>query len=147
MRLVYRDKGCAVCLAAGIQAIYKDGEDSNRYEGAHIINFAYHDLVSRYLCNSLLPFNLFHHCQVGCQSIFSTRQRSFRGPRQRRQSDCESEHTDKEGFQANQLPGEWDLDVHGASSGLRRFSLCKALRSLILNKLSPRHPIRRNFSL
>jgi hypothetical protein len=47
MRLVYRDKGCAVCLAAGIQAIYKYREDSNRYEGAHIIDFAYHDLVSR----------------------------------------------------------------------------------------------------
>ncbi|KAF8812306.1 hypothetical protein BYT27DRAFT_7207720 [Phlegmacium glaucopus] len=44
MRLVYRDKGCAVCLAAGIQAIYKYREDSNRYEGAHIIDFAYHDL-------------------------------------------------------------------------------------------------------
>jgi len=49
MRLVHRDKGCAVCLAAGIQAIYKYREDSNRYEGAHIIAFAYHELVSRYL--------------------------------------------------------------------------------------------------
>jgi len=44
MRLVYRDKGCAVCLAAEIQAIYKYREDSNRYEGAHIIALAYHDL-------------------------------------------------------------------------------------------------------
>jgi hypothetical protein len=54
MRLVYRDKGCAVCLAAGIQAIYKYHEDSNRFEGAHIIAFAYHNLVSRYLCISPL---------------------------------------------------------------------------------------------
>ncbi|KAM6490810.1 hypothetical protein JOM56_013773 [Amanita muscaria] len=44
MRLVYRDKGCVVCLAAGIPAIYKYHEDSNRYEGAHIIPFAYHNL-------------------------------------------------------------------------------------------------------
>ncbi|KIL63927.1 hypothetical protein M378DRAFT_163885 [Amanita muscaria Koide BX008] len=44
MRLVYRDKGCAVCLAAGTHAIYKYREDSNRYEGAHIIPFAYHNL-------------------------------------------------------------------------------------------------------
>jgi hypothetical protein len=55
MRLVYRDKGCAVCLAAGVQVIYKYCEDSNRYEEGHIIDFAYHDLVSQYLCNSLLP--------------------------------------------------------------------------------------------
>ncbi|KIM92275.1 hypothetical protein PILCRDRAFT_117680 [Piloderma croceum F 1598] len=44
MRLVYRDKGCAVCLAAGIQEIYKYHEDSDRYEGSHIIDFAYHEL-------------------------------------------------------------------------------------------------------
>ena len=54
MRLINRDKGCAVCLAAGIQAIYKYHEDSNRYEGAHIIPLAYHNVVSRYLCNSPL---------------------------------------------------------------------------------------------
>ena len=77
MRLVYRDKGCAACLAVGIQAIYKYCEDSNRYEGGHIIDFAYHDLVSRYLSNSPLPSNLFRHCQVGRQRIFRTRQRSF----------------------------------------------------------------------
>ena len=46
MRLVCRDKGCAVCLSAGIQEIYKYREDSNRYEGAHIIDIAYHELVS-----------------------------------------------------------------------------------------------------
>jgi len=44
MRLVYRDKGCAVCLAAGIQEFYECREDSNRYEGSHIIDFAYHEL-------------------------------------------------------------------------------------------------------
>ena len=53
MRLVYRDKGCAVCLAAGIQEIYKYCEDSKRFEGLHIINFAYHELVSHCLYNSL----------------------------------------------------------------------------------------------
>jgi hypothetical protein len=58
MRLVYRDKGCAVCLAAGIQEIYECREDSNRYEGSHIIDFAYHELVSHCLCNSRLPFKL-----------------------------------------------------------------------------------------
>jgi len=49
MRLIYRDKGCAVCLAAGIQAIYEYHEDSDRFEGAHILDFAYHDLVSHCL--------------------------------------------------------------------------------------------------
>jgi len=44
MRLVYRDKGCAVFLAAGIQEIYECREDSNRYGGSHIIDFAYHEL-------------------------------------------------------------------------------------------------------
>ena len=38
MRLVYGDKGCAVCLAAGIQAIYKYREDSNR-RGTHERNY------------------------------------------------------------------------------------------------------------
>ena len=115
MRLVYRDKGCAVCLAAGIRAIYEYREDSNRYEGEHIIDFAYHDLVSRYLCNCPLPFNLSRHCQVGRQRIFSTRQRSFHRSRQRQQPVCESVHTDKERSQANQLPGEWDVVVPATS--------------------------------
>ncbi|KIM81053.1 hypothetical protein PILCRDRAFT_9089 [Piloderma croceum F 1598] len=44
MRLIYRDKGCAVCLTAGIQEIYECREDSNRYEGSHIVGFAYHEL-------------------------------------------------------------------------------------------------------
>ncbi|KIL60201.1 hypothetical protein M378DRAFT_14286 [Amanita muscaria Koide BX008] len=44
MRLVYRDKGCVVCLAAGIPSIYKYYKDSNHYKGAHIIPFAYHNL-------------------------------------------------------------------------------------------------------
>lgn len=53
MRLLYRDRGCAVCLAVGIQAIYKYRDDSDFYEAGHIINSADHDLVvSRYLCNS-----------------------------------------------------------------------------------------------
>lgn len=58
MRLVYRDKGCAVCLAAGIQAIYKYCEDSNRYEGTHIIAFAYHNLWDAQRFSSLVkdPF-------------------------------------------------------------------------------------------
>lgn len=47
MRLVYRDKGCVVCLAAGIQEkIYEYSEDSNRYEGGHIVGIAYQALVS-----------------------------------------------------------------------------------------------------
>jgi hypothetical protein len=46
MRLVYRDKGCAVCLAAGVKLIYKYCEDFNRFEGAHIIGLAYQRLVS-----------------------------------------------------------------------------------------------------
>lgn len=59
MRLVFRDKGCTVCLAAGIQEIYECREDSSRYEGSHIVDFAYHELVSRdCLCNSRLPLKL-----------------------------------------------------------------------------------------
>ncbi len=115
MRLVYRDKGCVVCLALGIEAIYKYCEDSNRFEEAHIVAFAYRDMVSRYLCNSPLPFNVFRHCQVGHQTMFSTSRRSIHRSRQRRQSACESDHADKEGFQANQFSGEWDLVVLGAS--------------------------------
>jgi hypothetical protein len=49
MRLIYRDKGCAVCLAAGIKEFYKD---FNRYEVSHIIPFASHELVSHCLYNS-----------------------------------------------------------------------------------------------
>ncbi|KIM72616.1 hypothetical protein PILCRDRAFT_15965 [Piloderma croceum F 1598] len=44
MRLIYRDKGCAVCLAAGIQEIYEYLEDSNCYEGSYIVDFAYNEL-------------------------------------------------------------------------------------------------------
>jgi hypothetical protein len=78
MKLVYRDKGRVVCLAAGkpeIHAMYNFCEDSNRYKGAHIIAIAYHNLVSRYLCNTPLPFNLFCHChcQVGRQTLNNTR--------------------------------------------------------------------------
>ncbi|KIM81728.1 hypothetical protein PILCRDRAFT_37892, partial [Piloderma croceum F 1598] len=42
MRLVHRDEGCVVCLATGIQELYEYPDDSDRYEGAHIIDFAYH---------------------------------------------------------------------------------------------------------
>lgn len=60
MRLVFRDKGCTVCLAAGIQEIYECREDSSRYEGSHIVDFAYHELVSRdCLCNSRLPLKTY----------------------------------------------------------------------------------------
>ena len=52
MRLVYRDKGCAICLAAGTQAIYKSLEDSNYYEGLHIIGLTFHKLVTHSHCNS-----------------------------------------------------------------------------------------------
>ena len=52
MRLLHRDKGCAVCLATRIQEIYKY---SDYYEGSHIVNFACHELVSHYLRNSPLP--------------------------------------------------------------------------------------------
>lgn len=53
MRLVHRDKGCVVCLAAGIQAIYKYKEHSNCYEGSHIIDFAYQNFVS--FCDFVFP--------------------------------------------------------------------------------------------
>jgi hypothetical protein len=55
MRLVHRDKGCAVCLAAGIQEIYKYPDHSNRYEGSHIVDFAYQKLVSCYVFTVLVP--------------------------------------------------------------------------------------------
>lgn len=45
-------------MAAGIQAIYKYREDSNRYEGGHIIDFAYHNVVSCYLCSYLLTYSV-----------------------------------------------------------------------------------------
>jgi hypothetical protein len=61
MRLVHRDKGCAVCLATGIQELYEYPDDSNRYEGAHIIDFAYHVLVSHFLV--LLEY-LFHYSVI-----------------------------------------------------------------------------------
>jgi hypothetical protein len=65
MRPVYRDKGCAVCLTAGIQEIYECREDSNRYVGAHIIDFAYHELISH--CHVILDylFYLSYYYQVG----------------------------------------------------------------------------------
>jgi hypothetical protein len=56
MRPIYRDKGCAVCLAAGIQKIYEYYEDSNCYKGTHIVDFVYHELVSHCLCNCQLHF-------------------------------------------------------------------------------------------
>ena len=49
MRLVYRDKGCAVCLATGIQNFYEDSYQSLLFEGSHIIPFAFHELVSHCL--------------------------------------------------------------------------------------------------
>ncbi|KAF5386188.1 hypothetical protein D9615_002388 [Tricholomella constricta] len=55
MRLVRRDKGCAVCLAAGIQEIFKYRDHSNRYEGSHIVDFAYQKLVSCYVFAVLVP--------------------------------------------------------------------------------------------
>lgn len=57
MRLIHRDKGCAVCLATGIQELYEYPDDSNRYEGAHIIDFAYHVLVSHFLVLLEYPFH------------------------------------------------------------------------------------------
>ena len=48
MRLVYRDKGCAVCLAAGIQKIYKYCEDLNCFKESHIIDYAHHKAVSHF---------------------------------------------------------------------------------------------------
>jgi hypothetical protein len=65
MRLVYRDKGCAVCLAAGIQEIYEFRDDSNRYEGSHIIDLAYHELVSHVSVILDYLFNLSCYYQVG----------------------------------------------------------------------------------
>ncbi len=53
MRLVYRDKGCAICLAAGTQTFYKSAEDSIFFEGLHIIDLTFHELVSHCHCNSL----------------------------------------------------------------------------------------------
>jgi hypothetical protein len=44
MRLINRDKGCVVCLAAGIQEFYEFREDSNRFEGARIIDVALNEL-------------------------------------------------------------------------------------------------------
>lgn len=44
MRLVQRDKGCAVCLAADIPAFYQYDGDSDFYKGGHIIDLAYHAL-------------------------------------------------------------------------------------------------------
>jgi hypothetical protein len=61
MRLVHRDKGCAICLATGIQELYEFSDDSNRFEGAHIIDFAYHVLVSHFL---VLLKSLFHYSFV-----------------------------------------------------------------------------------
>jgi hypothetical protein len=49
MRLVHRDGGCIVCLATGIQEIYEFSEDSNRFEGAHIVPIAHRELVSPFL--------------------------------------------------------------------------------------------------
>ena len=50
MRLVHRDKGCAICLAIGIKKTYKYLEDSSCYEGAHIIGLAHREIVSCYPC-------------------------------------------------------------------------------------------------
>ena len=61
MRLVHRDKGCAVCLAAGVQdleALYLYCQDSDRFEGCHIIDLVYQDLVSC-ICNSSVPLTYF----------------------------------------------------------------------------------------
>jgi hypothetical protein len=52
MRLVERDRGCVICLAAGIHAPYKYSDDSNRFEGAHIVPFACQELVG---LSSLIP--------------------------------------------------------------------------------------------
>lgn len=46
MRLVHRDRGCAVCLAKGITEIYRFRDDSSYYNGSHIFPFALQDLVS-----------------------------------------------------------------------------------------------------
>ena len=48
MRLLYRDKGCVACLAAGIDQVYENCEESDRFEGSHVIGLAYHGLVSHY---------------------------------------------------------------------------------------------------
>jgi hypothetical protein len=53
MRLINRDKGCVVCLAAGIQEFYEFREDSNRFEGARIIDVALNELVSQSLLFSI----------------------------------------------------------------------------------------------
>ena len=58
MRLVYRDKGCAVCLAAGIQNVYKYSYHSNLFEGSHIIPFALHGLVSHCLLSTFLTYTV-----------------------------------------------------------------------------------------
>jgi len=44
MRLVNRDKGCVVCLAIGIQNVYRSCDDSNHFNGAHIFPLAFNEL-------------------------------------------------------------------------------------------------------
>jgi len=44
MRLVHRDKGCVVCLATGVQEFYECCEDSDRFQGAHIVGHALYAL-------------------------------------------------------------------------------------------------------
>jgi hypothetical protein len=103
MRLVHRDKGCAVCLATGIQELYEYPDDSDRYEGAHIIDFAYHVLVSHFLVLLEYPF----HYSVtikwdtrGCSALVSG---PFTDPANAENpfASRESQHADKEGSQAN----------------------------------------------
>ena len=62
MRLVHRDRGCVVCIGYRGQGgmlpqgheIYSLEDDSNRFEGAHIIDLAHYELVSFSLFNSQL---------------------------------------------------------------------------------------------
>jgi len=41
MRLVYRDKGCVVCHAEGIDSVYQYHDDSRFFGGSHIFPFAW----------------------------------------------------------------------------------------------------------
>ena len=56
MRLVFRDRGCVVCLAGRTQRTYKNSDDSGLFEGAHIIGVARHELVCYCLCKILFLF-------------------------------------------------------------------------------------------
>ena len=56
LRLTYRDRGC-VCLVGMQDQLYRYQDNSNCYDGSHIINFAHYELVS--------------HCLQVCHSYFS----------------------------------------------------------------------------